>query len=169
MEFKVFNLSVALVFIFLIGGCQTIPEAQSTLKKPRQNAALVLDGKELNVYWDDGDTFEFREHGRKTRARLRGFNTLESYGPFGVHFPFQLCCAAAGPWLLPIAHLLLRRQPRLVQNHQPPSVLPLRLESRQYHVAQQSFADHLLIGFLLRLRSLDYSQFLHCGGIYKGI
>ncbi|MBT6179640.1 MAG: nuclease [Deltaproteobacteria bacterium] len=81
MEFKVFTLSVALVFVFLIEGCQTIPVAQSTLKKPRQNAALVLDGKELDVYWDDGDTFEFREHGRKTRARLRGFNTLESYGP----------------------------------------------------------------------------------------
>ncbi|MEL6345658.1 MAG: nuclease [Myxococcota bacterium] len=32
--------------------------------------------------WDDGDTFSYRSSaGRKIRARLRGYNTLESYGP----------------------------------------------------------------------------------------
>ena len=81
MELKVFTVAVIIIFSIFLQGCQLTPPAQSTLKKSRQNAVVILDGKQLDVYWDDGDTFEFREHGRKTRARLRGFNTLESYGP----------------------------------------------------------------------------------------
>jgi endonuclease YncB( thermonuclease family) len=81
MTLKLFALSTWVFFLVVVEGCHPTPAAKSTLKKHRQNAAVILDGKKLAVYWDDGDTFEFREHGRKTRARLRGFNTLESYGP----------------------------------------------------------------------------------------
>lgn len=40
---------------------------------------LTLDGVKLVVKWDDGDTFATLD--RKVRARLVGYNTLESYGP----------------------------------------------------------------------------------------
>ena len=46
---------------------------------------LVLDGKSERVNWGDGDTFSIMEGPRKGfKARLKGYNTLESYGP--VHF-----------------------------------------------------------------------------------
>ena len=46
---------------------------------------LVLDGKSERVNWGDGDTFTVMEGARKGfKARLKGYNTLESYGP--VHF-----------------------------------------------------------------------------------
>jgi endonuclease YncB( thermonuclease family) len=41
-----------------------------------------LDGKDILVYFNDGDTFQMMaSDGRKASARLRGFNALESYGP----------------------------------------------------------------------------------------
>jgi endonuclease YncB( thermonuclease family) len=40
---------------------------------------LTLDGKLIPVHWDDGDTFSTPD--RSIRARLAGYNTLESYGP----------------------------------------------------------------------------------------
>jgi hypothetical protein len=45
--------------------------------------AVVLDGVSLDANWDDGDTFSaiHPETGNKIKARLSGFNTLESYGP----------------------------------------------------------------------------------------
>jgi endonuclease YncB( thermonuclease family) len=42
------------------------------------NGAVVLDGVKVAVHWDDGDTFTVV--GKGTKARLDGFNTLESYG-----------------------------------------------------------------------------------------
>ena len=43
---------------------------------------LILDDKTIDVFWDDGDTFGFfDEKGKKIKARLNGYNTLESYGP----------------------------------------------------------------------------------------
>jgi len=44
---------------------------------------VILDGKEVSVSWDDGDTFSLSnpDGGKDIRARLSGFNTLESYGP----------------------------------------------------------------------------------------
>lgn len=43
---------------------------------------LVLDGQELHVSWNDGDSFSFKKgRGRRNRARLQDFNTLENYGP----------------------------------------------------------------------------------------
>ncbi|MFT4623742.1 MAG: micrococcal nuclease [Myxococcota bacterium] len=43
---------------------------------------VVLDGIELTVRWSDGDTFTWKDAGGNTqRARLSGYNTLESFGP----------------------------------------------------------------------------------------
>lgn len=44
----------------------------------KANGAVVLDGAKVAVHWDDGDTFTVV--GKGTKARLDGFNTLESYG-----------------------------------------------------------------------------------------
>lgn len=45
-------------------------------------AYIILDGTKLMVNWDDGDTFNGRkEDGSKIKARLMGYNTLESYSP----------------------------------------------------------------------------------------
>ncbi|MEI6807013.1 MAG: hypothetical protein WCK49_11030, partial [Myxococcaceae bacterium] len=40
-----------------------------------------LDGKDILVYFNDGDTFQFQTNNQKSSARLQGFNALESYGP----------------------------------------------------------------------------------------
>lgn len=41
-----------------------------------------LDGEDILVYFNDGDTFKILTGPLKdTRARLKGFNALESYGP----------------------------------------------------------------------------------------
>ena len=47
---------------------------------------VILDGVELKAHWDDGDTFSAKhpETGEKIKARLNGYNTLESYGPVHV-------------------------------------------------------------------------------------
>lgn len=42
---------------------------------------VVLDGQLLEASWNDGDTFSFYVDDKKMRARLAGYNTLESYGP----------------------------------------------------------------------------------------
>ena len=49
------------------------------------NTPIQLDCKDLLVYFNDGDTFQIRTLQKmpnsKISARLKGFNTLESYGP----------------------------------------------------------------------------------------
>ncbi len=56
-------------------------------KKPSapegDSAHVILDGVRVDVRWDDGDTFSWSDpdSGEKRKARLKGFNTLESYGP----------------------------------------------------------------------------------------
>ena len=42
---------------------------------------VLLDGELRAVHWDDGDTFSWQADGRRVRARLSDYNTLESYGP----------------------------------------------------------------------------------------
>ena len=42
---------------------------------------VLLDGRLRTVHWDDGDTFSWKADGRRVRARLADYNTLESYGP----------------------------------------------------------------------------------------
>ena len=47
-----------------------------------ESPKVVLDGVELTVRWSDGDTFTWKDAGGNTqRARLSGYNTLESFGP----------------------------------------------------------------------------------------
>lgn len=44
--------------------------------------SVILDGVSISVVWDDGDTFHGKTaDGKKIKARLAGYNTLESYGP----------------------------------------------------------------------------------------
>ena len=44
--------------------------------------AVLLDGVQVPAEWDDGDTFAvLDESGHMQRMRLKGYNTLESYGP----------------------------------------------------------------------------------------
>ncbi len=61
-------------------------EAQARKKKPKSDPSyLYLDGVRERVFWNDGDSFKVMEGSRKgLKARLVGYNTLESYGP--VHF-----------------------------------------------------------------------------------
>jgi micrococcal nuclease len=52
---------------------------------PANHTWVMLDGVRERVFWNDGDSFRINTGPKKgTRARLSGFNTLESYGP--VHF-----------------------------------------------------------------------------------
>lgn len=49
---------------------------------PRGASWLRLDGKRLLVRWHDGDTFKvIGPWYRGAKARLKGYNTLENYGP----------------------------------------------------------------------------------------
>ena len=48
----------------------------------KMNPSIILDGVSISVVWDDGDTFHGKNaDGKKIKARLAGYNTLESYGP----------------------------------------------------------------------------------------
>jgi len=52
-------------------------------KTPEQY--VYLDGVKERVFWNDGDSFRVLRGNRKgEKARITGYNTLESYGP--VHF-----------------------------------------------------------------------------------
>ncbi len=42
---------------------------------------VLLDGELIKAHWDDGDTFAWTAGGKRVRARLADYNTLESYGP----------------------------------------------------------------------------------------
>lgn len=50
---------------------------------PEVVSGVILDGVAVNASWDDGDTFSIPDPNtdKRVRARLKGFNTLESYGP----------------------------------------------------------------------------------------
>jgi len=68
-------MEVPLSSVLLVAVVSAAP-AEKT--EGRTNATVILDGTETAVYWDDGDTFSAPEQGLK--ARLVGYNTLESYG-----------------------------------------------------------------------------------------
>ncbi|HJN78090.1 MAG TPA: nuclease [Myxococcota bacterium] len=62
------------------------PEAEAVAAGPttteRWPSVVDLDGEPVLASWDDGDTFSSpREDQDPMRARLSGYNTLESYGP----------------------------------------------------------------------------------------
>ena len=55
---------------------------QEVAKLQVHKTTVNLDGIEIEVKWDDGDTFHgVHPDGRKIKARLNAYNTLESYGP----------------------------------------------------------------------------------------
>lgn len=63
------------------------PKSDPTVVQKKDNSPrVILDGVELKANWDDGDTFSAKhpETGEKIKARLNGYNTLESYGPVHV-------------------------------------------------------------------------------------
>lgn len=62
------------------------PGALAKSKKPKSAPQLILlDGAVERVNWNDGDSFRITRGAREgQKARLVGYNTLESYGP--VHF-----------------------------------------------------------------------------------
>lgn len=61
------------------------PEAPRLVTTPEHPSIVVLDGVEVLASWDDGDTFASPREGQDPlRARLAGYNTLESYGPVHV-------------------------------------------------------------------------------------
>lgn len=63
-------------------------EADARRKKKKRKTPdqyVILDGIRERVNWNDGDSFRVLEGPNKdTKARIMGYNTLESYGP--VHF-----------------------------------------------------------------------------------
>jgi micrococcal nuclease len=59
-----------------------VEAAPSLVTTPAYSSVVVLDGVEVLADWDDGDTFSSPVEGDEPkRARLAGYNTLESYGP----------------------------------------------------------------------------------------
>ena len=65
--------------LFFLFACLT-PKKNDVSLQPSQ---VLLDGVVLNAKWDDGDTFSAIDPttNTKIKARLAGFNSLESYGP----------------------------------------------------------------------------------------
>ena len=66
-----------------MGACLLLTVAAVSAASPQQeerqtNGVVMLDGVETAVHWDDGDTFFAPAN--KLKARLAGYNTLESYG-----------------------------------------------------------------------------------------
>lgn len=62
--------------------CQVaLAKVPAKTHKAKKTSSIVLDKKKTRVYWSDGDTFEVLGGPlRGAKARLYGFNTLESYG-----------------------------------------------------------------------------------------
>jgi len=77
------------LWILLIAGllCVSCSPTRHYAQAPKflgkDQGLVILDGELTAARWDDGDTFSVRPAtgGRKIRARLKGYNTLESYGP----------------------------------------------------------------------------------------
>ncbi len=71
------------------------PTATTSSAAPHK---VILDGVETPADWDDGDTFSVTgDDGERTRMRLFGYNTLESYGPvhrWGTWTPRELYALA---------------------------------------------------------------------------
>jgi endonuclease YncB( thermonuclease family) len=69
--------SILLSALLMIGVC-----VAPTLSEGAPRTRVNLNGKDYPVYFNDGDSFRVLSGDLKdTKARLAGFNTLESYGP----------------------------------------------------------------------------------------
>jgi endonuclease YncB( thermonuclease family) len=60
-----------------------VPAKEAPAPEAPTGPTILLDGAVVEAWWDDGDTFSIAnpDGGKRIRARLDGFNTLESYGP----------------------------------------------------------------------------------------
>lgn len=66
----------------MMGGWFKWGEAYTPPELRRKLSTIILNGKKVRVLWPDGDTFRLiLPMGRGPAARLRGYNTLENYGP----------------------------------------------------------------------------------------
>lgn len=81
-----FTLSLLLVAAVMIAAPSDAQARRAKKKKSKTPEQYVyLDGTKERVFWNDGDSFRVLRGNRKgTKARITGYNTLESYGP--VHF-----------------------------------------------------------------------------------
>jgi endonuclease YncB( thermonuclease family) len=84
-----------LMHLFLLPVAAALTPPKPTL--PEVNGTVMLDGVETGVHWDDGDTFFVPSS--RLKARLHGYNTLESYGAVhrfgpGEHALFAISKAA---------------------------------------------------------------------------
>lgn len=71
-----------IVFLAALIACgNKKPANNNNANASRGGSTVVLDGQEISVTWQDGDTFSYSANGQSKNARLHGFNTLESYGP----------------------------------------------------------------------------------------
>ncbi len=66
------------MMLSLLIGCG--PKVDPSTSSPSR---VLIDTAEVDASWDDGDTFSWIDatSGERVRARLKGYNTLESYGP----------------------------------------------------------------------------------------
>lgn len=77
-------LSLGLVSIFASDGLSAPKKKKRSGEKAVEQRA-ILDGISERVFWNDGDSMRIVDGPRKgQKARLVGYNTVESYGP--VHF-----------------------------------------------------------------------------------
>lgn len=94
--------------------------------KTEDVSTLTIDGEELEVFWNDGDSFKILETGGEQKSvRLMGYNTLENHGPvhrWGDWTAIELfgianeatAAAAAGEWTCTTDGSLDRYQRSLV-------------------------------------------------------
>ena len=74
-----------LVLALMVFVAPPVEAKRSKKKKKDTSMWVMLDGRKTRVIWNDGDSFRvIRGPHKEMRARLAGYNTLESYGP--VHF-----------------------------------------------------------------------------------
>mgnify|MGYP002633930001 CR=1 FL=1 len=75
-------LRALLCLIFLSGCASTPTPAPAPAEGDPNLGTITLNGKVVDIEWDDGDSFKFLG-GPYTGdgVRLQGWNTLESYGP----------------------------------------------------------------------------------------
>lgn len=75
------TLSV-MMSLFLCCSAQAASRKKVPQEKHDAFGFIVLNGEREEVRWSDGDSFTFRSGPRKGMStRLKGYNTLEAYGP----------------------------------------------------------------------------------------
>ncbi len=93
-------LRLILILVLAVAACATVPRASDGPLPDGLHATLELNDTTRSVIWTDGDTFVFADGPRRGgKARLRGVNTLETYGPvhrWGTWDPRDLLELARG-------------------------------------------------------------------------